>query len=272
MSAVVEGVHGRALASVVEAHQRELSVRWTRLQGGLVVDRDELHLGISGLPVSWTNNVHGARLRSERVEPVIEEVVAALRDHRVPAQWWVGPGTSPADLGARLEDAGFLHEEDMPWMAAPIDAAPEVRVDGLVIRRVLVDRDDAAWGGAMVDGFGLTGDEHAAGVQLAGLVGADENARWQRMLGLLDEEPVASSGLMLAAGVVGVYNVSTVPSARGRGIGAAMTVAAMRRGAELGYRVAVLGSDAEAVPLYRRLGFRPVCEMGVYRWPGPPRH
>jgi predicted acetyltransferase len=62
-------------------------------------------------------------------------------------------------------------------------------------------------------------------------------------------------------GVV-ILNVTTIPEFRGRGFGRALTLAAMRAGAELGARIAVLQSTEMGHGVYRRLGFEP---FGRYR-------
>jgi hypothetical protein len=58
-----------------------------------------------------------------------------------------------------------------------------------------------------------------------------------------------------------------VTEVRGRGIGRAVTLAALRAGRGLGYRVAILGSSPLGFPVYTRIGFVEVCRVRHY---GPP--
>jgi ribosomal protein S18 acetylase RimI-like enzyme len=92
------------------------------------------------------------------------------------------------------------------------------------------------------------------------VAGTGSGGPWIRLAGSLDGAPVASSGLILRGGLASVINVSTVPSARRRGVGRAMTLAACEAAFERGYRIAVLGTSDMARGIYERLGFR---EMGV---------
>ena len=75
---------------------------------------------------------------------------------------------------------------------------------------------------------------------------------------------MAAAALFLGAGVAGIYNVCTVPEARGRGIGGAVTGAALREAASRGLRLAVLGSSEMGYPVYRRLGFHDVSRLRSY--------
>jgi ribosomal protein S18 acetylase RimI-like enzyme len=88
-----------------------------------------------------------------------------------------------------------------------------------------------------------------------------------RWVGSLDGRVVASSGMMLAGGVAGIYNVATAPDARRRGIGAALTAAAVAEGRERGYEVAVLGASELGYGVYARMGFREVCRDRVWMLP-----
>jgi ribosomal protein S18 acetylase RimI-like enzyme len=68
----------------------------------------------------------------------------------------------------------------------------------------------------------------------------------------------------VAGGVAGIYNICTVPTARGRGIASAMTAATMQRARAAGFPFIVLQSTDMAVNLYRALGFAEVCTFDYY--------
>jgi ribosomal protein S18 acetylase RimI-like enzyme len=95
---------------------------------------------------------------------------------------------------------------------------------------------------------------------------AEPSPRWLRFAGWYRGRVAASSGLVLEGGVAGLYNVATLRAYRRRGIGSAMSRAALRRGRELGYRVAVLGTSDVGRGVYERLGFREACRDDVYVW------
>ncbi|PWR04962.1 hypothetical protein DKT68_29295 [Micromonospora acroterricola] len=86
--------------------------------------------------------------------------------------------------------------------------------------------------------------------------------------GVLDADPVtgylveesgrpAGTGLGLRTpGVVGVFNIAVVPSARGRGLGRAITETVLLDGVAAGADAAYLHSSAVGRPLYESMGFR----------------
>lgn len=87
-------------------------------------------------------------------------------------------------------------------------------------------------------------------------------------LGTLDGVAVATSAASIQGGVAGVYNVATIPSARGKGIGAALTWAAVRAGATEGETTCILQSSEEGQPVYTRMGFATPTRYRQFE--GPP--
>jgi predicted acetyltransferase len=73
---------------------------------------------------------------------------------------------------------------------------------------------------------------------------------------------VATSLGWVAAGGIEIANVTTVPDERGRGLGRAVTLAAMHAGARAGASIAVLHSTEMGHGVYRKLGF---TEFARYR-------
>ena len=79
-------------------------------------------------------------------------------------------------------------------------------------------------------------------------------------------KPVACSSLYLGCGVAGIYDVATLPEARGLGIGAAVTQLPLLAARELGYRAGILQATPMADPVYRRIGFREIYRIPFYAW------
>jgi ribosomal protein S18 acetylase RimI-like enzyme len=92
---------------------------------------------------------------------------------------------------------------------------------------------------------------------------------WKMYLGRLHGEAVATNMLFNGGGVASVYAVATVPSARGQGIGAAITLKPLLEAREMGYRYAVLFATEMGVSVYKRIGFRLTeVRLNRYLWRG----
>jgi GNAT superfamily N-acetyltransferase len=186
----------------------------------------------------------------------------------VPGSWHVGPSTRPTDLGERLLAHGFEYGGDDIGMAVDLVRLPEgvIVPDGFAIERVRAEDDLAAWVQTLGLGFG----EGPVEAEWVGTVyrrlGYNDGGPLRHFLGRLDGELVATSTLFLGAGVAGVYFVFTAKGARRRGIGAAITLAALQEARDLGYEVGVLGSTEMGYPVYRGLGFDESCRIHLYEW------
>jgi len=229
---------------------------------------------VTGAPMDpYTNTVASARFQPETADVRIASIVAAYDALPAPFLWWRAPFHGPSDLGERLERAHvFSIDDHVPAMAmalAYLGPAPDAP-DGLEVRGV---RDEAG----LRDYFGILAaeppDEGAPpqwpAEKLERVVArlrerVPREPAPLRIVGYLDRRPVATARLSLAGGAAGVYAVATLPAARGRGIGAALTHMVMATGRDLGYRVATLQSSSMGYRIYERLGFRHVFDYALH--------
>jgi ribosomal protein S18 acetylase RimI-like enzyme len=266
VSEVLRETSRDAIVEALARHQRGASARIARAVGGRVDDLPDMLLFVSGFQVQFTNGVKDARLDHGQADRRVQEAMDVLWEADVPALWSIDPMSRPGDLGDRLVRAGWRQSEPMPWLAAEIAGLELVGPDpeGLEIHVVADGHSDQAWLAAMTEGFGLSRDEtHAIGSS-ARAVGFDPAGPWVRFVGMMEDLVVASSGLMTYGGLAGIYNVATAPAARRRGIGAAMTRAALRHARDLGYRVAALGTSPMGRGTYEGMGFRDLCVTREY--------
>ena len=97
----------------------------------------------------------------------------------------------------------------------------------------------------------------------------DNAVVWDRFIssfvGYVDEQPVSTTSIVSGAGVIGVYNVATLPGSRRLGFGEAVmrrALAEVHR--ERGVEPVILQSTPAGLRLYERMGFRTVARVAVY--------
>jgi GNAT superfamily N-acetyltransferase len=81
---------------------------------------------------------------------------------------------------------------------------------------------------------------------------------------LVDDQPAGVSIAIRTGDVSGVYGVATRPAFRRRGVGTAVSWAAVDAGREWGCDTVVLQASAEGLPVYALMGFRTVVEYVTF--------
>lgn len=84
------------------------------------------------------------------------------------------------------------------------------------------------------------------------------------LVGYDGETPVATARIARYGDVGDINGVVTLPAYRRRGIGTAMTWAAVAAGAQRGCTAITLSATAMGYPVYVRMGFVPVCTYRTY--------
>lgn len=199
----------------------------------------------------------------------IDRLLRPFRDRRLPMMWWVfePPTRRARELEAALRSRGLELASDLPGMALDLRRLrmPPSPAEATV-ERVVDPEGLALWADIVGRAFGS--DDYAQGRSVRGFAawGFADAAPFRHFLCRLADEWVGASTLSLGGGVAGLANIATLPHARRLGVGTAVAAAALREGASLGLRTAVLSAEELGRPMYERLGFREVSRHQTYVW------
>ena len=198
---------------------------------------------------------------------IAASALAYFEERRRPFSWWLGPADQPRDLGRILDSAGLQRAETELAMLLPLVELPAdlPAVPGLEVRRVIesgelqtfAELSAANW--TPPDSNVISFYRRAASALLR-----PDSPQWL-YVGYVEGVPVATAEATVADGTAGLYNISTRPSHRGRGIGSMMTWRPLRDARERGCDLGVLQAAPEGVSIYRRLGFRPFGEITEFK-------
>jgi GNAT superfamily N-acetyltransferase len=221
---------------------------------------------LTGIPDPFLNVVFRTDLPPDRAGDVVDQALAHFRARQIRSLSWLAPGT---EAGRILASRGLTFEEGGTGMAADLTAVPDrVPAPGSLAIVPVEDRASLQpWIHVMCVGFGTPASAEPALLDVFAAVAPAPPMR--TYLASLDGRPVATSQLFLASGVAGIYNVTCLPEARGRGIGAAVTLAPLLEARRLGYGIAILQASDLGYPVYRRLGFRDYGRLNEYRFTLP---
>ncbi len=232
-----------------------------------VVERDWGALYLSpSIPLVWDANwvlIERTGMSAEEIAALADEAIGgAGMEHR---SVFLRDHGEAARLAVDFEALGWNVERDvaMEWRRPPdrgseteVEEVGEARINGL--RRELIR-----------DGLPVVGSHTAQTVdqllewdrRLAG-AGGD---RW--FLARAEGEPAACCRLLARDGIGQVEDVGTLPAARERGLGRAVTLAAAEASVADGNELTYLGALADDWPrlMYERLGFDEVGESYIFR-------
>jgi ribosomal protein S18 acetylase RimI-like enzyme len=238
-----------------------------RLPGMCVRDEADLLVVDSGLPCDTFNKICRARLEEGSADARIGEAVAYFRQRGRPFTWWVGPGSRPLDLGARLERAGLVAaERELGMVAGPGDLLAErPAAEGLEIRRVTTPAELREFVAVTAGNWEPPDEQVRVFFEAAAGAVLEEACPMRLYVGYVEGVAAAASELFLSEGVAGIHMVSTGRKFRRRGYGLAMTWTAAGEGFRAGAGLAALQASEMGRGVYERLGFRGCGEFVEYQ-------
>lgn len=252
--------------AVVDSLVEYLSVQGTT-PGFEWIETPDLTVFISGMDFSMFNCVLRTNLDPANAEVRIVETLNRFKSRNVPFNWRIRKTDRPANLHILLEKAGLKRSEE-PGMAIHLD---DLKVPppppGLKLERAKGKERLEAYVRLLIPAYQAPLSMVEPFIKM--ILHADLGDRFRHYIGHLEGKPVATSSVLLARGVAGLYNVATMPKARGKGIGAYMSSAPLLEAREDGYRISILQTTAMGRPVYERLGFQNRGKLIKYSLPKP---
>jgi GNAT superfamily N-acetyltransferase len=169
------------------------------------------------------------------------------------------------ELEQALASGGFHEIASTPGMvlhpqAGTAAAAPA----GLEIHAVDSEDDREAYGDVMAEAYAVYGSPETSTQAFFARMEAVRGPTTQAYLGRVGGRAVSGATLYLSHGIGGVGWVGTVPSAFGRGYGAALTWRVVAEGLRRGVPLLNLQASPMGAPVYRRMGFESPTEYRMF--------
>jgi ribosomal protein S18 acetylase RimI-like enzyme len=243
-----------------------------RLLGGRYIAQDQVTWFTTGRRslLRFNGVLRAVVSRAEELNTVVDPILDVFLSQTLPFFWvdWEVVGTP--GLGDYLNSKGIPFEcFSVPAMSRALDDLPELSLpQGVEIARVQTQQDQVDWLNVLMEGFEEPEPSRPDFQQYLAHSISEPQPVFDHYLARWQSEPCAISTLLRAERAAGIYHVTVLPNYRGRGLGKALTLAAMYLAQRAGYSTAILAATPSGFPLYQRLGFETVSTADLFTWTG----
>ena len=212
------------------------------------------------------NHILRANMPADHVDEGIDALLRTIRSRTGGIRWLLFPEDLPQDLRDRLTRRGLSTGKGDSWMFRPLDQLSSQPSPCLCrIRRVKDRAGLRAWWTASARGFGMTQRAAQPWYDAYRRHGFGQNSYATNYTGQVDQMTVTSATLVLAGGIAGIYDLSTLPSFRGKGYANALASHLLEQARQQGFSHAGLQTN-EAAQFYQRLGFETGYQEEEFFW------
>ncbi len=238
------------VSSIVEG--MEIYFRSFSLNHEIICHKGDVEWIIPKTSCSGPAIIYKASLHNEDIEDTLDKIIKGIEEGVVPAWWVINPESTPDSLKEILLAKGFVClGDDEPGMALSLDNVLNNPDSNIKVIKVQLLEEFKDW-------------VHIVNKALHGwdLLNTDKYYSWLTAnsldfyLAYFEGVPVATSATIQNGSNGSIEFVSTLSEYRKRGIGTAVSVAAICGLREKGVRLVTLRSCSEAIHMYRKLGFK----------------
>lgn len=268
---LVTNVDDPRLLDAIDRNVAEMSAGVAASVGGEVYRGPDLIRYVTDIPDVIVNGIHAARFAEDSLDTAIERALAPFKERGLPTSWLVNPASSrPLNLGERLAALGLQPQSGRQGFAANINEVGQpVALPGVTIERVKNDADAEAWTQIFASGMRIAPESVGVMQYIVKRALTRNDPLQAYYLAFLDGAPVGVGALYLRAGVAGVHSVTTLESARNRGIATELVRQAALDARQAGYQVAVAHFRPMGSELPAPLGFKLAAQYTAYLWTPP---
>lgn len=214
---------------------------------------------------AWFNSILCARDATPADEIYIEESLAYFKSKNTSdISLWLEDGVDLASWEALLTPRGFKLEEGPYGMSVDLDHLIEgINLPSGAEIKIVDDEKsmrDCAY--AILNGYGFPPNWKEVTDNF--VLGLGLDTPYRSYVAYWDGKPVSTAAVLFGEAVAGIYTVATVPEARGKGFGAAVTLAPLLDARKMGYRVGTLQASEMGYPVYKRMGFKEDYRVGSF--------
>lgn len=227
------------------------------------VDRETAWIVANGPP---GNHILRSNMQAEEAEEKIDALISRIRTLTGGIRWLVFPQDRPRDLRARLKRRGLSTGRGDLWMFRRLQQVPAKRHRSQLRISPVRDRPGLrAWWTASALGFGTTQRAAQPWYDAFRRRGFGPKVHVTNYTGHLEQKGVTTATLILAGGIAGIYDLSTLPDQRGQGFASALVNHILEQARQRGYSHAGL-QTGEAEQFYQSLGFRTGFQEEEFFW------
>lgn len=219
----------------------------------------------SEIPSVLFNTVIKTDLPQSDIEEWVDRLTDEYTNKSLPFCWNISSSCKPENMSDYLVKADFTLIATQSGMSLNIEKFENLSFpEGFSVLEVNCLEDMDFWSDVFAKGYQLSSDEVNGFTDWFVHLGFGGRSRVKHFIGFDYGKPVCTSTLFLGKESAGVYCVSTIPSARKKGFGTAISLVCLYKAKFLGYQVASLISSQEAESIYLNVGFQRSCLIDTY--------
>lgn len=217
----------------------------------------------SGMKSDTFNTAYGGVV----TKSVAQGVMHYYTQNKQPMAWWIGPSSSAYDdLEENMHEAGFIQDERDVGMFCDLNEytlRPYPIPEMLTIIECSSDRHFRDFGYVLASIFEPPCEQVKKFYTKISAIPEQSRENLKLFIGYVRDRPVSTAAVFVTD-VVGIYDVSTHPAMRKKGFGSAMFYRALKFAQDNGHQKIVLQASEDGLGIYKRFGFKALCEFNVW--------